>query len=255
MITKAQITKIASRDGVSARTVERDYVLAHLVAAFSKENSINLVFKGGTSLRFLHLNDYRYSADLDYSLVGSSKNEGLSIVKKALSTISPEVVAELKLTDDKPPRIAYVGPLEKERKIKLDLADDELVLETESRALQTQWQNVPDTQVLAYSQLEIAGEKLRCILQRLQCRDLFDLNILFNELSVHPSEAAEVFHKKAVHRGLSSNSFSAKYNERLPQYESRWQNELQEHLSLKRVPHFTEVERKVSRVLRQAGLI
>ena len=32
MTSKAQITKVASRDGVDARVVERDYVLAHIVA-------------------------------------------------------------------------------------------------------------------------------------------------------------------------------------------------------------------------------
>ena len=62
--SKAQITKIASRDGVDARVVERDYVLAHIVALLSSQDAdARLIFKGGTSLRLLHFEEYRYSAD------------------------------------------------------------------------------------------------------------------------------------------------------------------------------------------------
>lgn len=56
MTTKGQITKVASRDGVDARVIERDYVLAHVVALISAHDADHtLVFKGGTSLRLLTL--------------------------------------------------------------------------------------------------------------------------------------------------------------------------------------------------------
>ena len=73
MITKAHITRRAALDRVPAIAVERDYVLAHVVAGFGKqgENS-GLVFKGGTALRLCHIRDYRYSADLDFSLASAS---------------------------------------------------------------------------------------------------------------------------------------------------------------------------------------
>jgi len=76
VISRAQITRRASKDGVDARVVERDYVLAHVVAAISSHDTHEtLVFKGGTSLRLLHFEQYRYSADLDYSLVKGSEAE------------------------------------------------------------------------------------------------------------------------------------------------------------------------------------
>ncbi len=70
MTSKGHITKIASSDGVDAKVVERDYVLAHVVALIAAQNADGaIVFKGGTSLRLLHFDDYRYSADLDFSVV------------------------------------------------------------------------------------------------------------------------------------------------------------------------------------------
>ena len=254
MITRAHITRRASRDGVPARTVERDYVLAHVVAAVGALGSESrLVFKGGTALRLCHVQDYRYSADLDFPIVGGSLEDGLDDVTRALGS-SGGSVEGLRLTHDRPPRIAYTGPLGRERMLKLDLVDDELVLHTEDRALLPQWPDLPrDVTVRVYSMLEIAGEKLRCVLQRLQCRDLFDLHLLFEALGVDAGEAAEVFRPKAEHRGFDPALLATRYPERLEQYGKRWAQELAEHVPAE-VPHFEIVARAVSRHLRRAGL-
>jgi predicted nucleotidyltransferase component of viral defense system len=148
-----------------------------------------------------------------------------------------------------------LGPLGRERTIKLDLADDELVFDTERRRLLPRWSDLPrDTTVHVYTLLEIAGEKLRCVLQRLQCRDLFDLYLLFEEAVVEPVEAASVFRPKARHRGFDPKSFAERYGERIGQYRKRWERELGEHLPGD-LPHFNDVERRVARHLRRAGLL
>lgn len=254
MITRAHITRRASQDGVSARTVEKDYVLAHVVAAIAGlgEDS-KLVFKGGTALRLCHFEDYRYSADLDFSLAEASIDEALAAIKLALTSAGGSVEG-LHLTDDSPARIAYTGPLGRQRTLKLDLADDEIIFHTEHRGLLPRWPDLPKGQtVRVYTLLEIAGEKLRCVLQRLQCRDLFDLHLLF-ETEVDAAEAVEIFRDKAKHRGLDPASFGSRYAERIGQYQKRWDAELREHVPGS-VPHFNEVERSVARHLRRAGLL
>ena len=70
MINRAQITRRSAEDEVPARTVERDYVLAHIIAAVSNiQEESGLIFKGGTALRLCYFEDYRYSADLDFSML------------------------------------------------------------------------------------------------------------------------------------------------------------------------------------------
>ena len=171
MITRAHITRRAARDDVPARTVERDYVLAHIVAGFaSLERSTGLVFKGGTALRLCHFNDYRYSADLDFSIVAGTV------------------------------------------------------------------------------------EELRCVLQRLQCRDLFDLSALLTEGGVDIIDAAAIFRSKAEHRSIDPKVFAARYAERLDQYRHRWEGELGEHVPGE-IPHFEDLARRVSQQLRKAGLL
>jgi len=255
MITKAHITRRAAQDNVPAVTVERDYVLAHVIASVATlGNDTGLVFKGGTALRLCHIDDYRYSADLDFSLVAGSIENGYEAITRALVNTGGSVEG-LHLTDDEPPRIAYIGPLGRERTLKLDLADDELVLNTENQRLLPRWPDLPkDASVHVYTLLEIAGEKLRCVLQRLQCRDLFDLFLLFEEVQVDATEAAMVFRPKAKHRGIDPDAFAARYRERIEQYRKRWEVELREHVSGE-VPHFGDVERRVTRHLRRAGLL
>lgn len=79
MITRQRIIGRADEDGVPAPTVERDYVLAHCLVAVSRlPEAGSLVFKGGTALRMCYFDDYRYSADLDFSLIGGLTGEIVS---------------------------------------------------------------------------------------------------------------------------------------------------------------------------------
>ncbi len=102
MITRAHITRRAAQDGVPAITVERDYVLAHVVAGFATlSNDTGLVFKGGTALRLCHIDDYRYSADLDFSLVWGSIEDGFDAITRALANAGGSVEG-LHLTESVP---------------------------------------------------------------------------------------------------------------------------------------------------------
>ena len=101
------------RDGVPAPAVERDYVLAHIIAGLgSLGDKHGLVFKGGTALRLCYFEDYRYSADLDFSVVEGDLNAAYKTVEAALAAVSGAVDA-LALTDEEPRRITYKGPLSK----------------------------------------------------------------------------------------------------------------------------------------------
>lgn len=255
MTNAAQITQRAARDGVPAPTVERDYVLAHVMASLGAMNDGHgLVIKGGTALRLCYFEYYRYSADLDFSVVDNDIESAYATIETALVRVSGAVEG-LSLTGEGRKRIAYQGPLGRHRSVKLDITDDELVLNVDNVRLLPHWPDLPKAiSVQAYPLAEIAGEKLRCVIQRLQCRDLFDLWCLFEEADIDPCDATEIFKRKAVHRNLKPSEFETKYRSRLRQYRGRWTNELQIHLP-DQVPHFENVERAVSRLLRGAGLL
>jgi len=254
MITRAQITKLASTGGVDAKTVERDYVLTHLVALIARHDLAgSLVLKGGTSLRLLHFENHRYSADLDYSIIDTTYEQALALIRSALESAKLDSITKLHLVDRSGTWwISYEGPLQAERSIKLDLSDDELVVNTQPVRLLERFPDVPDVPVRAYTLLEVTAEKLRCIIQRFQCRDLLDLDLLL-ESGVDLVDTAALFARKAVHKSIDPSTFEAAFEGKLARYRKAWNTELLQYLS--DIPHFDEIERRVRRVLRRAKLI
>ena len=254
MSSRALITRKAARDGVPAPTVERDYVLAHVIAGLGRlADDHGLVFKGGTALRLCYLEDFRYSADLDFSVVEGGLAAAYATIEAAFAEVTG-AVESLTLTDEEPRRIGYRAPLGRQRHLKLDIAVDEIVLDVDTVALLPRWPDLPQTGVRVYPLVEIAGEKLRCIMQRMQCRDLYDLWLLFEHAGVDPLDASEIFRSKAEHRRMDPASFEPRYRARLEQYRHRWADELEVHV-VGDVPHFDKVERAVSRRLRGIDLI
>ncbi len=258
MLTAHAITRRADRDGVSSAVVERDYVLAHIVAQLhlvALENEGRLVFKGGTALRLVHIGDYRYSADLDFSLLNASVDDakaGLAIVLEA--AIEHAGLPFLELKDGV---IFYVGSLEasKPRRIKLDISVDEVVESVEKRSILREfWTDLPTGIPFdVHSVEEIAAEKLRCIIQRVQCRDIYDIYRLAEDVGVDFSEIRPLFERKSVARGIDPVSFGDRFNERLGRYRSRWINEMSEHVT--DPPRFDDVVRVVRRHLRGAEMV
>lgn len=90
MIAAGRFTRLADADGVDAKTVERNYVLTHVLAAICQQRgSERMVFKGGTALRLCYFEDYRYSADLDFSLTESmTGEEACDLLRAALRALT-----------------------------------------------------------------------------------------------------------------------------------------------------------------------
>lgn len=251
MIPHSHFTRIADKQDVDAKTVERDYVLTHVLAAIGRQpGNHGMIFKGGTALRLCYFEDYRYSADLDFSLQDDTNPQAaLELVKAALGELAQRIgLPHLAIAEDGK-HIEYVGPLGKQRDLKLDVATDELIEETATLPLLARYSDQPAVQVEVYTLHEIAAEKLRCVIQRLQARDLFDLNELFVINALDVEETWPVFERKALHKDIDPGRFSETFEKRMPQWKSRWETEMSEHLAGEPEP-FKTVERSVRRALR-----
>lgn len=251
MIGRGEVTKAAQFSGVDAQTVERDYVLAHVAVHIAELGGERLVLKGGTCLRLVHYDGYRYSADLDYSLQDINPADAYALIEAALANGRSNVgLPTLRLDRDAdPPRIEYVGPLgSKPRRIKLDLADDELVLEHAQMPLVVPWRDLSDAAFIrGYTLTEICAEKLRCVIQRRQCRDVFDLWTLLDDGSgADLFDAWHRFERKAEHRGLDPMQFFDRWHAGVDWYRSRWDGELADYLG-NDCPDFGAVFRVIDR--------
>ena len=260
MISKGAITRRANDEQLPAHTIERDYVLAQLCADVGAICDARLVLKGGTLLRLCHFPEYRYSADLDFSAVdGLSTAEALHAVELAVAACRQRLevpLLELPAADGVTAWIRYVGPLgSRPRTIKLDISDSELV-ETHSRlVLRPRWPDLPaDPAIEGYTLDEVAAEKLRCIAERLQCRDLYDLHALLNGGHADALEAWLLYLRKAAddaargrHR-TPPREWASTFERRMASYRERWIDELAQYLT-QDVPTFADIERRIRRHL------
>lgn len=258
MLTLDRITQRADEDGVDANVVERDYVLTHVVASMAMHSDSDIVqFKGGTSLRLCYFPDYRYSADIDLNLAPDASGERVEqFLKEVLAAARDRVALPyLELNPGPPVRIEFIGPKQtkRPRTIKLDMSADELGTGDENRSilLQRYEDQIETLPMRVYSLGETAAEKLRSIMQRLQCRDLYDTWHLLEHAGVDAAQIRPDFEAKTRHRGLDPAEFPSRFDSRIEEYRRRWAEELSPYLSV--APHVDRVFRETSRHLRQAG--
>ena len=261
MLTRHALTRRADEDGVDTVVVERDYVLAHVVAQLHRakpEDGGRLVFKGGTALRFIHIAGYRYSADLDFTVLDGAAEPAVAALNAVIDAAREHSgMTHLEIVPGDPPQIAYIGPLAagKPRTIKLDVAGDEYVESVEQGTVVAGlWQDLPEPMPFnVYPIDEITAEKLRCIIQRVQCRDLYDLYRLVDDLGVRLADIRPLFEHKAETKGLDPGSFAARFEDRAERYKRSWDAEMAVHLAAP--PRFGDVIRVVRKHMRAAELL
>lgn len=71
MIKPGEIQQKARATGVRDQQIEKDYILSWILHGIAKHGylSMVMVFKGGTVLKKVYFNDYRFSEDLDFTLL------------------------------------------------------------------------------------------------------------------------------------------------------------------------------------------
>jgi predicted nucleotidyltransferase component of viral defense system len=261
VIGRAELQRHARLGEVDERTQERDYVLAWVLTGLAP-GSFPVVFKGGTCLRHCYFPGYRYSEDLDFSLTVTEPDRPFAeIVAEwcAAAASAAGITLESEPDEERPLKrvfLSYAGPLgaSRRRAIKVDLSDEELVLDQiQNRPLLSEYSDLPagSYSIPAYSLHEIWAEKTRSLMQRSEPRDLFDLDYIAGQDPAIPGEAREFFAQKAHHKGLEPNELEARLAARERVLRARWNDRLGDQLA--NVPAFDATWRGVKRVFRQNG--
>jgi predicted nucleotidyltransferase component of viral defense system len=157
-----------------------------------------IVFKGGTVLKKVYFDDYRFSEDLDFTLLEENiSNEKIfKWFKEVFEYIEEEANIPLEIIEDNEHEdgginfyISYVGPLGGKganKRIKVDISRTEkLEFEAVVRDVFCNYSDLEGHQLLCYSLEEVLVEKLRSLLQRMQARDFYDIWYL---MEVHGME-------------------------------------------------------------------
>lgn len=198
MIPKGELFALRGEWSLTDEVIEKDYVLGWLLAGIAAEPSLRdqWVFKGGTALRKCYFETYRFSEDLDFTVLRGGPEEPVDLVPifQRVSTWLQDACG-LRLVVDETSfrrrknrrgnpttegRLAYSGPRQPPNmpKVKLDLTSDELLADSPvERPISHPYSDAPTVvpQVRCYAIAELLAEKLRALVERCRPRDLYDV--------------------------------------------------------------------------------
>lgn len=220
MIEPKEVNKLATAKRVSDKQIEKDYFLSWVLFAISKNKILSkaLVFKGGTVLKKAFIEDYRFSEDLDFTLLDETiSNEQLKDeFNNLIDFIKEEANIEMQIDNNKwtihetgSPQfyIDYVGPLKGKmgsRDLKIDITRGE-VLETEieSKSIFRIYSDLKEDFTLqCYSLSEVLIEKMSALMGRTEPRDLYDFWYLTEVEGIKVGEHVVPFHSKAKRKSM-----------------------------------------------------
>ncbi len=274
MIKPGEIQQKARELGVRDQQIEKDYVLSWILKGVAQHEQLSeiIVFKGGTVLKKIYFEDYRFSEDLDFTLLNNaSLPNGQEITseqiffwfKETFEYVKEEANIPLEIIDNNEHEdgginfyISYTGPLGGQgnnKRVKVDISRSEkLEFEPVMIAVIIGYSDLEEHQLLCYPLEEILIEKMRTVMQRMQARDFYDIWFLLEQHGMDAAFHMIEFKKKCASKNLNHLDFPKKLSERLPQYKGRWKSSMSEQI--KDLPDFDQVEREVQRHLKKLKL-
>jgi uncharacterized protein len=267
MIKPGEIQQKAREVGVRDQQIEKDYILSWILKGVSQHDQLStiIVFKGGTVLKKIYFPDYRFSEDLDFTLLNNeiSNEEIFSWFKEVFEYIQDEANIRLDIIDNNEHEdgginfyISYVGPLGghgNNKRVKVDISRSEkLEFEPVLNTALIDYTDLGEYDLLCYPLEEVLIEKLRSVMQRMAARDFYDIWYLLIEHGMEADFYLGEFRNKCASKELNPADFHKKLTERLPQYKGRWKSSMSEQI--KDLPDFEQVEREVLRHLKKMKL-
>jgi predicted nucleotidyltransferase component of viral defense system len=274
MIPQRNISLLSNRLAGSGRRIredvlERDYCLAWLLCALAQSDLREvLAFKGGTALKRCYFPEYRFSEDLDFTLLSDTTFEDfqkrLEIVYAAVKERSGIGFAfDRKDTNSHTNShtfyLKYTGPLPSGNDVKVDITIREhIVFQLQDRTIlqaYEEFSDIPEERLIqVYSLEEITAEKLMALADRArnEPRDLYDLWYLTTEAGIAISSVADAIRQKLAFRKKPLEGLETAIEEKEARLKALWSKRLAYQMI--ELPEFDAVFRSVRRNIRQAKL-
>lgn len=263
MIDEPELKTLARTWNVQEMVVDLDYSLGWFLQVLRQTRlGEQLVFKGGTCLRKCYFPDYRFSEDLDFTLLRAASTRQLqSALDEAVDELEregfefPQLPKVEALSDDYgkislQARVYFRGVLQfrgQPRAIRLDLNQDEVLLfPAVERALHHPYSDAAaiTARWACYDLREVLAEKLRAICGQRRyaiSRDLYDIAFLIGQ-GVETGNVLEALPSKfAVKDVPLDTGLLPRLDARRPAFEADWQRSVAYLVRPELLPEFEEV--------------
>ena len=207
MITRQQLTVINRRTlKYPLHIAEKDYFLT-LVLQIITQSALKdtLIFKGGTALHHIYLEQYRFSEDLDFST--NQKPVGLEAVRNIFAGTEYLSIHKDYLSDAtaKIEKLQYVGPLIQPNSLKVEI---DFLQNVFLPPRKMRYHNVwgIDFEVNVMDIREICAEKIRAASDRMRYRDFYDLFLILEKYQLDLGEIVSYVKRKEIRSPITKTN-------------------------------------------------
>lgn len=265
MIYPKEVNKNAGLYKVSDRQIEKDYVLTWILNGIANHKIVSkaLVFKGGTVIKKCYIEDYRFSEDLDFTLLNESlTHENIKgLFNEVFAWVKEEANITLQFNSDEINKSSgstllysdYVGPLAGDlgsRDLKIDVTRGEIMeFPVEEKSAFVAYSDIPLTsfKLQCYSLSEVLIEKMAALMGRTEPRDLYDFWYLTEIERMKIKDHKIEFFRKAKNKDHDPEEFVDKVLKKEQIFRKDWVTKLQNQIH--DLPKFDDVFREAKRHL------
>ena len=251
MIPEIELKEKARSLKVPISSIERDYAQSWLLVHLPK-----MAFKGGTGIRKAYIDNYRFSDDLDFTLLEKINFKDLTdkiqnAIQKTRNTSGISFLDDIKSEEVKNGYVFNIyfrilrasgDPL----KIKMDITtkENEIILNpVQKRNIIHIYSDKINEQIMVYTLDEMYAEKVRSLFERTRPRDLYDVWYLNKKITFDKT----LFQKKCKYKNVEPDI--DELVTRKTNYEKTWKGSLQHQLA--ELPSATDVFDEVIEFLKK----
>lgn len=225
MITTEELKEQAGEFGLNESDIQRDYVFGWLISGIFRESAMRdtLVLKGGNALRKGYFPGTRFSDDLDLSTESGIDSDQLLADLNNICALTQDATGiRFDLDRNRIVGEQLIDRTKKAYKVRLYFKDligdndhitisvrmdvteyDRLLLPVQDRQLIHPYSDAADctTTIRCIKLEEALADKLKCLLQRRYCYDIFDLvycAFVSRDIAIDRSEMMQAFLRKTI---------------------------------------------------------
>ncbi len=250
MLLKTVLQNQSKLHNIRWETIEQDYILSWVLEGISAIEVLqrNLVFKGGTALKKIYFGDYRFSQDLDFSVINPDElRDSLSLLitnacKYATDKLQSlgeniNIIAEPYLEKLPHPEGQQAFTIKAKMPWHRDFHTtvyaefsfhEILLLSPNLRKIIHPYDNELEGKIFTYPLEEIVSEKIRALLQfsiklhergwgRSRVRDYYDLWRIVRDFQnvLNWSTIPDLIHSKCIHKHVIYNGIDDIFQDKL----------------------------------------
>ena len=251
---------------IPIKTIEKDYVLSWILIGIAMSGMRDVMsFKGGTALKKVYFHDYRFSEDLDFTLLNSLSIDDITgMLESVYSIVLDASNIKLILSSKEIYANGYAffinfsGPLGADitrGEIKIDFTiNEKLINRPVVKTLLREYDEYTDMpegdKLKVYPLAEIFIEKYISILDksRNEPRDIYDLWYLVSNECVEIAFLGRGIKEKGMYKGLKNFDIIEMLDRKENNYNKLWDARLSNHMI--NLPYFNKVYRELKKYLK-----